>query len=126
MYAWSSSSAVAAGSGQGHMPPGASREWAPKEECGFFATRNIQKLCELCSGRNGHGRTNHVHRTTHIFDVISSFSTAPTFKGRGMEGEVRQNDLCPGGQKPSHRHCSSDPEVGQGTLEHWFAGRPAI
>jgi len=37
-------------------------------------TQNIKKFCELCWGRNGHGRTNHVHRTMHILDVISSVS----------------------------------------------------
>jgi len=45
-----------------------------------------------------------------------AYFKAPTFKGRGREGEVRQNDLCPGRQKPSYRHCSSDSEVGQGAL----------
>jgi len=40
----------------------------------IFATRNIQKFYEHCLGRDGHGRTNHVHRTVHILDVISSVS----------------------------------------------------
>jgi len=34
----------------------------------------MQKFCELCWGRNGHGKTNHVYRTMHILDVISSVS----------------------------------------------------
>jgi len=40
----------------------------------FLATRNIQKFCELCPGRDEHGRTNHVRRTMHILDVISGVS----------------------------------------------------
>jgi len=40
--------------------------------CGIFVTLNIQKFCELCRGTDGHGRTNHVRRTMHILDVISS------------------------------------------------------
>ena len=120
-------------------------------------TRNIKKFCELCWRRNWHGRANHVHRTMHILDVISSVSRpskcnttvggwgsllgeltalhrtpswvsaadfkASTSKRSGREekeGGGRQNDLCPGRQKLSCCHCSSD--VGQGALEHWFAG----
>ena len=37
-------------------------------------TQNIKKFCELCWGRNGHERTNHLHRTMHILAVISSVS----------------------------------------------------
>jgi len=33
---------------EGHMPPGANTEGAPKERCGLFAAQNIQKICELC------------------------------------------------------------------------------
>ena len=40
----------------------------------FFATQNIQKFCELCWGRDRHGRTNHVRRKMRILDVISSVS----------------------------------------------------
>jgi len=57
------------------MPPGSSREGAPKEGCGnFLASRNIQKICELRCDWNRQGRTNRVHRTMYILDVISSVS----------------------------------------------------
>ena len=39
-----------------------------------FATRNVQKFFKLCWDRGEHGRTNHVRRTMHILDVISSVS----------------------------------------------------
>ena len=55
-----------------HMPPGANRRRRQREWSKFLATRNTQKFCEFCLGRDGHGRTNHVHRTMHILDVISS------------------------------------------------------
>jgi len=137
---------VAAGRGQGAYAPGCQQRAEPKGGAVIFATRNIQKFCELCRGRDGHRRTNHANRTMHILDVISvsrssnaskslaagpgptgeayrapqtpvaGFKVAyfkdPTSKERGGEekgGErVRQNDLCPGHQKPSRRHwCQS-------------------
>ena len=60
--------------GQEHMHPGTSREGRRKMGAVIFVTLNIQKFCELCWGRNGHERTNHVHRTMHILAVISSVS----------------------------------------------------
>ena len=66
---------MAAGRGQmGHMPP-ALAEGALKRGGVIFATRNIQKFCDLCLGRDGREKINHVHRTMHILDVISSFSS---------------------------------------------------
>ena len=38
------------------MPPGASKEGAPKGGVVFLATRNIQKICELCRGTAISGR----------------------------------------------------------------------
>jgi len=55
-----------------HVPPSAIREGRRKRGAVFFAKWNIQIFCELCWGRDGHGRTNHVRRTMHILDVISS------------------------------------------------------
>jgi len=72
----SSPTAVAAGRGQGAYAyaPGASRGEGPKGGTVFFATGSIKKFCELCRGRNVHERTNYLHRTMHILDVISSVS----------------------------------------------------
>jgi len=50
----------------GHMPPGAIRGGTEKGCSNFFATQNIQKLCELCWGRGWHERINHVRKTLHI------------------------------------------------------------
>jgi len=40
----------------------------------FCDTKYTKKFRELCSGRDGHGSTNHVRRTMHILDVIGSVS----------------------------------------------------
>jgi len=54
--------------------PGRQQRVAPKRGDVIFATWNIQKLCVLCWGRDGLGRTNLVRKTMHILDVISSVS----------------------------------------------------
>jgi len=53
--------------GRGHMPPGASREGAQKGRCIIFLQHEIYKNS---MSRDGHGSTNHVHRTTHV--LVSS------------------------------------------------------
>ena len=65
---------MAAGKGaEGDIcPPAPAKGGAPKGGAVFFATQNIQKFCELCWGRDGHGRTNHVRRTMHIISVSRS------------------------------------------------------
>jgi len=50
-------------------------EGAPKRGAViFFEARSVQQFCEPCWGRSRHRRTNHVHSTMHILDVISSVS----------------------------------------------------
>jgi len=74
MYVQGTSAALPGGAG-GICPRVPTEKGRRKKGCGnFFAIRNIQKFCELCWGRNGHGRTNHVHRTMHIVNVIGSVS----------------------------------------------------
>ena len=57
------------------MPPGASRGDTERGLDNFFLRQNTpEKLCELCCGRDGQGRTNYMYRTMHILDVVSSVS----------------------------------------------------
>jgi len=59
------------------MPPCASRKGAYRGFGNFFATRQYKNSVSYVeAGMDGHGRTNHVHRTLHILDVISSVSTS--------------------------------------------------
>ena len=64
---------------EGQMPPGTSRGEGERRCGNFFATRNIQKFCEICWGRDGYGRTNYVHRTVHILDAFNSVSRSSKF-----------------------------------------------
>ena len=66
--------AASRGAGEGICPRAPVEGDAEKGFGDFFRHEICKKLCDLCWGTNGHGRTNHVHRTMHILDVINSVS----------------------------------------------------